>query len=137
MTDHLVTPEKTIEIAGKTYTLDGGFKALKAIQHATEIEILRFIKHEVASYPFDKLARVIAIGIQHSGQSAPPLESIEQAIVDDIGISEARFIVMEWLIIATSPKAERQKKALELAEMYAKTKEPSPGATTSASPPES
>lgn len=116
MTDYLVSPEYTLEIGGKPYTLDGSIGTLKAIQHHFKKDILDVLT-ELAGMRFDEHAEIIRLGI---GQAAPPLEVIEQSIVDDIGITETRWHLQAWLVMAVTPKRDREKKAKEVAELLRK-----------------
>jgi hypothetical protein len=118
MPDFQITPDQTIEIAGHTYTLDGSFKTLKDIQTATKTEIIKYINGLWES-PFEQMAKVIDIGIRNAQQNPPLLPTIEQAIVEEIGIIQAREKLMTWLGLAVTPKAEREKKAKRLAEKRA------------------
>ena len=79
------------------------------------------------------MARIIAIGIEAGDQTPPALEAIEQAIVDDIGIVNARKIVGQWLLLATTPKSERATAARMLEESLARRNPGSRGRNTSSS----
>jgi hypothetical protein len=130
MTDHLVTPDSSITVGGQTYTLDGSFKTLKDIQHATDQEIIIFTR-QLARARFDVMAKVIEIGIRNAKQTPPPIAAIEQAIVEDLGIEQTRIALYQWLAIAATAKAERKKKADEIAGILAETSQDSLGKTTS------
>lgn len=122
MTDNLLSPDRPIEIAGQTYTLCGSLKALKGIQEAMDTEILQFLVLKLSTLSFDRLAKVISIAIEAGAAKSPDLATIETAIVDEIGIMNARSIVGEWLVLATTPKKDREKKALELASLLSQTR---------------
>ena len=108
MTEHLLSPDRSIEIASTTYKLSGGLPALKAIQEKFERDILLVVA-DVMQFKlwFTDLAIVIRLGIVAAGETPPELEVIEAAVVEDIGINQTSHLVMEWLVAATSPKKER------------------------------
>ncbi len=106
--DHLLSPDRTVTLGGTTYTLDGSFRTLKAIQHHFGKEILAFAGDAMAlRLRFDELAALLHIGITGGGTEPPALEAIEQAVVEDIGINDAAFLAIEWLTAAVSPKKDR------------------------------
>ncbi len=118
---HLVTPEWTVEFGGKKHILDCSFRTLKAIQHEFKKDILDVLT-DISAMRFDEHAKMIELGINGTGQVAPSLEEIEQGIIDDIGISEVRWELQAWLVMAVTPKRDREKKAKEVAELLAKVK---------------
>lgn len=108
MTDHLISPDRQVTIGKQTYTLDGSFKTLKAIQHAFGKDILLVLADSMLfRLKFDEVAQLFHIGITGSGVTPPEAEVIEKDIIEEIGINEASELAMEWLTAATSPKRER------------------------------
>jgi hypothetical protein len=133
VTDHLIDPSKPVTVGGKTYTLDGSFKTLKAVQHAFEKDVVDVQVEVYRGMRFDDMARLISVGIAGSGETPPALEAIEQEIVEEIGITETRYLLTEWLVLAMTPKRDREKKARAVAEAIAALRGDSPGTTTGGS----
>jgi hypothetical protein len=128
----LVSPDRRVTVAGKEYTLDGSFRTLKAIQHGFGKEIIG-LWGTITAMAFDDLARLIALGIEGSGGKAPAPEVIEQEIVEEIGIDDTRALLVEWLLIAMSPKRDREKKARLMAEVRERSNKASRGPSTRSS----
>ncbi len=106
--EHLLSPDRPVTIGGKTYTLDGSFRTLKAVQHHFGKDILALAGEAMAlRLRFDELAALFHLAITGSGVEPPALEVIEQAVVEDIGINDAAFLAIEWLTAAVSPKKDR------------------------------
>lgn len=109
MTEHLLSPDRSVEITGTTYKLSGSLPTLRSIQEHFKRDILNVLADSLQlKLWFTDLAVILRFGIECGGQTPPSLDVIEQAIVDDIGINQAGYIVMEWLAAATSPKKERE-----------------------------
>jgi hypothetical protein len=128
MTDHLVSPDYTLPLGTITYTLDPSFKTLKAVQHAFQQDLLP-LQARVLDMRQDEIAKLIAIG---SGQ---PEDEIGQAVLDEVGLTEAGYELlkahlMSWLYIAMAPKVERQKKAKQMGELIGKLSPASRGKST-------
>jgi hypothetical protein len=128
MTDHLVSPDYTLPLGSKSYPLDSSFQTLKAIQHAFQQDLLP-IQARVLDMRQDEIAKLIAIG---SGQ--PEIE-IGQAVLDEVGLTEAGYQLlkahlMAWLYIAMAPKADREKKRKEMGELIGKLSPASRGKST-------
>lgn len=101
----MMSPDRPVTIGGQTYTLDGSFRTLKAIQTVTGKDVLDVLVDAIqGKHRFDDLANLIRLGIEGSGQQAPDIAEIEQ----EIGIRQAAELVMEWLMAATSPKRDRE-----------------------------
>ena len=103
----LISPSRTIQIAGKSYILNASFATLRAVQQRFNRDIVQILVG-VMDMPLDFIADLIAIG---SGQDA---DAIGQAILDDTGAMTKEYAVLKtnliaWLTIAVSPKAEREK----------------------------
>ena len=108
----LVSPSRTITIAGKGYVLDGSFGTLRAVQEAFQNDIVQVLLG-VMDMRLDQVARLMAIG---SGSDA---EQIGQAILDDAGAMSQQYAILKtelvaWLNVAVSPKADREKKRAEM-----------------------
>jgi hypothetical protein len=97
----------TLKIAGKDYTLSPALECLKKIQHHFQKDILK-VMEECPNMRFDDHAKIIEIAIDDFGVTPPKLSDIEQWILDDCGITAIRQIIQGWLVIITSPKAERE-----------------------------
>lgn len=108
MTGALLEPIRKLSIAGAEYTLDGRLEALKDIQQHFGRDIYD-IHPALATMRFDELAKVIEIGIRAGGGKPPSLDAISREIVEEIGIDEAKYLLMEWLILAISPRRDREK----------------------------
>lgn len=122
MTDHLIDPSRPVTIAGKAYTLDGSFKTLKAIQAAFEKDVVDVQVEAFRGMRFDDMAKLIHVGIEGSGEKPPAREDIEHEVVEEIGITETRYLLTEWLLVALTPKRDREKKAREVADAIARMK---------------
>jgi hypothetical protein len=105
--DYLVTPEMKLTIAGKEYPLSPATECLKKIQHHFKKDILD-IMMECPRLKFDDHAKIIEIAIDDTGTKPPELSVIEQWIIDDAGITSIRNVIQGWLVVVTSPKAERE-----------------------------
>jgi hypothetical protein len=53
-------------------------------------------------------SKIIEIAIDDTGTKPPELSVIEQWIIDDAGITSIRNVIQGWLVVVTSPKAERE-----------------------------
>lgn len=105
----MMSPDRTVTIGGKTFTLDGSFRTLKAIQTATGKDIQTVLAEAIyGRLRFDEYAALIRLGIEGGGAAAPEIEAIEHEAVDEIGIRQTGELVAEWLMAATSPKRERE-----------------------------
>lgn len=141
----LVTPDKDIQIGERKFTLVGSFKVLKELQHAFQRDIIP-IQASVMHMRQDQIAKFIAIANAASSHSltAPTDEEIGQLILDEMDIADNDYIVlkaeiMTWLLLAMTPKRDREKKRPELNEIVRKIRAnlTSPGMTTSESQPAS
>lgn len=115
MTDHLVSPDRQVTIGKQTYTLDGSFKTLKAIQHAFGKDIL-FVQAGVLDMRQDEIARLVALA------SGAPEDEIGQGILDEYDVTGAdyqhlKMELLAWLAVAMSPKRDREKKRQAMQEV--------------------
>lgn len=125
--DALVSPSRTITIAGKDYVLDGSFATLRSVQEAFGKDIVQILVG-IMDMRLDEVASLVAIG---SGQR-PRAAEIGQDILDDIGAMTPAYArlkteLVAWLNVAISPKAEREKKRDEMEALLSN----SPGTSTS------
>ena len=120
MSDHLLEPTILLKIAGKEYALDGSFNTLKALQQGFDKDIMD-VWASVIHMRLDEFTKLVTMLIQCSGKSADE-SVIGQWIVDEVDVlgKEYRLLkaqVMNFLLLAMTPKIDRQKKRVELAEM--------------------
>jgi hypothetical protein len=104
--DFLVTPDLPIKINGKSYNLSGSFNSLKRIQHATGKDILVTLE-KFLELDFVECAKIMQIAIDEAGDKVD-IETLEEWIVDVVGISPIRSILQGWLFVCTRPKIERE-----------------------------
>ena len=107
--EHLLEPVRPVTIGGQVYTLKGTLGALKEIQHAFGKPILD-VHAAVLGLSFDDLARLIALGIKGNGETPPAPEAVEQWVLEDNGIEDTQKLMLEWLLMAVTPKKSREKK---------------------------
>jgi hypothetical protein len=135
----MLSPNRTITIAGKDYVLDGSFATLRAIQQAFDKDIV-FVLTGILDMRLDDLATLIAVGAGVPRDA----DAIGQAIVDTMDIMRMRVDadyyllkteLIAWLTVAVAPSAEREKKSADMNEMLANQKahSPSPGGSTASS----
>lgn len=103
----LVTPEMSIKIGEKDYTLSGSMECLKKLQHHFKKDILEVLS-DMPKMRFDEQAKIIEIAIDDFGTKPPAIETIETWIVDEVGIAPIRNVIQGWLLVITSPKKERE-----------------------------
>lgn len=104
---YLISPELTLNIAGKDYTLSPSVECLKKIQHYFKKDIIE-VMEDMPKVSFEHHAKMIEIAIDDFGTKPPELFVIEQWIVDEVGITGIRNILEGWLLIVTQPKRERE-----------------------------
>lgn len=130
MSDNLVSPEQQLVIGDQTYVLDGTFQTLKAIQHAFGQDIL-VVQARILDMRQDEITRLIAAA---SGKDE---DVIGQAILDQMDLAGTDYMLLKgglltWLALAMTPRRDREKKALALAETLERFKA-SRGETTRSS----
>ena len=122
MTDHLVSPDAMMSIAGKEYCLDGSFSTLKALQHAFGKDIVD-VQSSIHLMRLDEFAKLLCILVECSGHRAD--EGVIGAwLVDEVGIVSyeqdgLRLRIMGFLAVAMTPNREREKKRSEMANLIA------------------
>lgn len=131
MTD--VSPSRTITIAGKDYVLDGSFATLRAVQQHFKKDVVQVLA-SIMDMRLDEIADLIAIAKRDTTTTA---DEIGQQIMDQVGVMKRDYVsfklqLLAWLNIAIAPKAEREKKSVEMSALIARQN--SPGPTTSDSP---
>jgi hypothetical protein len=117
----LVTPSHKLTIGSKTFSLDGSFATLRAIQEHFEKDLLDILSG-VMHFHSSEIADLIAIGINDLSKSG----EIGQAIADDVGLLTHDYSMLKarlttWLHVAMTPKADREKKSAELQEKLGKS----------------
>lgn len=132
--DALVSPSRTVSVGGTPYTLDGSFATLRAVQEAFKQDVIAVLM-SILHFRSDEVARLIAIG---SGRPEKA-DAIGQEMLDAVGANTPAYYLLKnelfaWLNVAMSPKAEREKKSAEMADMIATARARFPGPTTSGSP---
>jgi hypothetical protein len=136
MTDALVSPSRTVRIAGRDYRLDGSFATLRAVQEHFKRDVV-IVWAGILDMRLDEVAALIAIG---AGGKA---DEIGQAVVDSMDVFDLRASadyyllkseLVAWLAVAAAPKADREKKSAEFEAMLERQKSGSPGPNTSGSP---
>lgn len=133
----LITPDKTITIGERSFTLVGSFEVLRDLQHAFAKDIIP-LQASVMHMRQDQIAKLIAIASRSNEQE------VGQLILDEMDVADSAYIVlkaeiMTWLLLAMTPKKDREKKSAEVAKIVEgiKANLSSLGTTTSESPPES
>lgn len=104
---YLISPELTLKIWDKEYTLSPSFECLKKIQHYFKEDIIK-VMELMPKTSFEHQAKMIEIAIDDYGTTPPKIEKIEEWIVDEVGIVNIRNIMEAWLLVITSPKKERE-----------------------------
>ncbi len=104
MADNMLAPEKVITIKDKDYTLNGNIKTLKTIQQKFDIDIFD-IQSRILEMRFDELALLVHIGIY---EEKPDIEDVEHYIINDVGVDEVKYTLLEWMVKSISPKSERE-----------------------------
>ena len=125
-TEHLISPERTITIGEKSYTLDGSFATLRNVAHAFGKDIIYLIG-DILTMRVDQVALMVALGIGKRDDA----DLIGQEIIDVMDIvspssaSEYMTLKLEllaWIQIIVSPKSDRLKKSQGFAALLSKQK---------------
>lgn len=117
MTEHLLTPESTLDIMGKPCVWSGDFSALKAIQHALKKDIVD-VQMDIFETRLDEFALLLSVMAVSSGFHVKESE-VGQWLQDEVGIGTAPFVLLKSQVaaaiaIALAPLSSRQKKREEM-----------------------
>ncbi len=126
----LVSPSRTITIAGKDYLLDGSFSTLRAVQEFFSKDIVQILIN-VMDMRLDEISSLVAIGCKQDA------DDIGQAILDSTGAMTTDYAILKtqlvaWLNVALTPKDAREKKSGDMEALISKSL--SRGQITSGSP---
>jgi len=127
----MISPSRTITIGDKQYVLDGSFGTLRTVQESFKRDVVDLVIG-VMDMRLDEVAKLIA----HASNSIQ--DEIGQAILDNLGQGNAYVLLKTelyaWLMVALAPKAEREKKSVQMDEIVQKARAAFHGQTTNASP---
>lgn len=118
MAETVLSPEiQTVSIGTTSFTLNGAFATLKALQLAFAKDIVQ-LQGGVLEMRQDELSKLIAVAAVASGEQTT-VDDIGALMLDQIDITGTEYFllkaaIMTWLAVSIAPKADREKKALEM-----------------------
>lgn len=99
--DKRVSPETIFSVYGETYVLRGTLDVLRKLQNRFNIDVTE-IQTTIIESNFDTLADIYVIATGFDDK-----DLFAGWILDEFGIDEAKFLVLEWLVAAISPQKKR------------------------------
>jgi hypothetical protein len=135
MADTLVSPSRTITIAGKDYVLSGDFATLRAVQEGFGKDLV-YVLPFVFDMRLDQIATLVAIGMGRPDKA----DALGQDILDTMDLMDfkagspyslLKMNLFAWLHVAMSPRDAREKKSAEMQAAIDKQTADSPGPSTS------
>lgn len=137
MTEHLVSPDYSFALAGREFALDGSFTTLKAVQHAFKEDLLA-VQARVLEMRQDEIALLLATACGAKEQDTGAW------LLDEVGVTGPEYQLlrghlMAWLLVAMTPKREREGQKQKMGELIGKLEQlpASLGESTRNSPSES
>ncbi|MBP3958337.1 hypothetical protein J8F10_24070 [Gemmata sp. G18] len=129
MTEHLVSPDYSFTLADRSFTLDGSFATLKAVQHAFKEDLLA-VQARVLEMRQDEIALLLATGCGEKEQDTGAW------LLDEVGVTGTEYQLlrghlMAWLLVAMTPKRERAERKKTMGELIGRLTAPSGSSGTS------
>lgn len=114
MTDLIfINPETKFKIGGKEYKAKGTVGFINAIQGLFNMPLPKIAERlDKGEILLDGLCDIIRHGIEGGDEKSPPTDEVEQYIIDEIGLSNAPYL-LSWFLQACAMPMEARGKSLE------------------------